>query len=253
MDASTSAIGGPVLLMAQSQFLGSAANDGAVAYVTVAPAPSPMPSPAWTTNATNVQIQDEPSLPGSIQMHATSSSTSSGTLSANVPTPVGQVAQTPVYVFAHLSLECHHIAPTPADNTPEAYAVQSGNLVPQTDPSTSDIYIDGPNCIAPFNNPAESVATIHFPSGGTTISAFIAFNTITASLFANTETSIPLNYTSTSPAPYALLFADKNGGTSKIVLEIMGNDYPDADLPTTQAQGSIDGPFCTFGSCADGT
>lgn len=153
---------------------------------TPAPGASPQPLPtgiiaeAIVTGANAVQAQ------------------SAGTASATIGDPVNQTPTAPVYSYMSIVLDCNsgYGVLGSAYTTHFGWKWTGSTWTVDDNVSDADVYIDGPSCVAA--NPSESDVTVHVPGGDTRLSTDSAFNSVTASQWANGETSFTLTQAITS-------------------------------------------------------
>jgi hypothetical protein len=202
MDASATPV--PIMVVSAPDANADVAVYGGAVQAVVSPEPAFTPSVSFSQNNPNaVVVTPQPSaspqaLPTGViaQVFVNGTNTvqaqSAGTASAIIGAPVNQTPTTPVYSYMSVALDCHNPGDI-AGGTSLGYAAHFGwkwtgsTWAPDDNVSDADIYVDGPSCVA--SNPSETVATIHIVGGDTRISTDTPFNAVSASLWANVETS----------------------------------------------------------------
>jgi hypothetical protein len=148
-------------------------------YAVVSPAPSPSAVPSWSgPTGTGVQTPSpNPSAtPGVLTVQSTlQSGSSTATATLNVGGTLETVTPT-IYTFPSASLACDPSIKTGV--TGQGIAFTQGATVAVSQPSSADMYIDGPACAGAFANASEADSTLHVPSGAI---LFSANNTVLAS------------------------------------------------------------------------
>jgi len=200
-----------------------------IATVIVSPQPSASPSATLTGTGVTLAIAPavEPSPPGpEFNVSSMSTTTASGSVIADVTSPITTTETVPFYVQKLVQIGCN--STTILGQDAQAHAVDqvgglsiSGGLAtPASSIAQADLYFDGPQCTSVgFINSSESEATIHFPFGAVFESSTTTpFATLSAASWSNLITS----------ATYTQLLAGATAATN-----------PQDELLIKTASGSI--------------
>lgn len=200
----------PVPIMVLSTYTGGPADDGfgGQVYAMVSPLPSTSPSVSYSTSTDSAKLStpnpSESALPlpsgaiGYAYVNGTNAtSPCSGTASATIGSPVNESPTTKVYCYVPIAVDCSYTPGT------EGYGVGSGlyyqhfgwqwngtSWTPDDNATTADVYIDGPSCVDV--NSSETVPTIHIPGGDTRLSVATSFASVSATQWADSETSFTI-------------------------------------------------------------
>lgn len=200
-------------------------------YAVVSPAPSPSAVPSWVgPSGTGVQTPSpNPSAtPGVLTVQSTLQSGSS-TATATISAGGTQETVTPtIYTFASASLACD--SSIKMGVTGQGIAFTQGVATAVNQPSSADIYIDGPACAAGFANASETDSTLHVPGGAILLSANSTdLVGITTAQWSNQFTAIDLatlaDYISQSQ-DFLLEGKTASGTYFRIYFENAGSDGP---------------------------
>lgn len=200
----------PSPIMVLSTYTGGPTDDGygGQVYAMVSPLPSASPSVSYDSSTQGAALSTpnpaESPLPlpsgaiGYADVNGTNAtSPCSGTATATIGSPVNETPTTKIYCYAPIAVDCSY---TPGV---EGYGVGSGlyyqhfgwkwdgtSWAPDDDDTTADVYIDGPSCVDV--NAGETVPTIHIPGGDMRLAVSVSFAAVSASQWANSETSFTL-------------------------------------------------------------
>lgn len=215
---------------------GNPANDfGGTAYVEVSPSPATSPSVSFSISTSLATFSTpQPNVtspPGTLTYYVVTSSTSapntqgSGTATAMISDPVDESPSSPVYAYMAIAMNCGSPAPQ-GDSVGWAWNAGSQSWQAVSNPSQADIYLTGPNCPGAFNQTTgDGYAVLNFPGGGLTISTDNAFSSITASGWANDETSVDMETIDAlngDGSQNTLLIAKTRGG---VIFKVFPNIY----------------------------
>jgi hypothetical protein len=160
-------------------------------YAIVNPSPSPGVDATWAPPSASAPVvlpSPNPSAtPGVLTIIAKGES-GAVTLSGTVPIPGQPQTVTPqVYVFPTIALACQ---PSVEPATIAGVSFVNGAAITTSDPSTADLYIDGPKCEGNFANAGETSMTLHAPGGAALFSVNTeSFADITTSQWSSAFTS----------------------------------------------------------------
>jgi hypothetical protein len=209
MDASATPI--PIMVVSSFQSGVDTSAYGGQVEAVVSPMPSVSPTVTFTQTNANAKVVATPTpqpgatpvpLPTGVIAAEILASTSavqaqsSGTASAQIGSPVNQTPTTPVYSYMSIALDCY---PGPSNlvgaGSANPYTAHFGwkwtgsTWAPDDNVSDADIYVDGPNCVAP--NSSEGFATIHVPGGESQLSTDTPFSSVSASqTFSGTSVNL---------------------------------------------------------------
>jgi hypothetical protein len=204
------------IMVTQPFYQGQTFATGGTVEALVSPLPSSTPQVTFSNTNTTTNIQTVSTTPapngstpqpfptGVVAEAVVSGSSvmtqSSGTATANVGAPVNQAPSVPIYSYAGLAFDC-------TNASGYGYGIAGGEYtqdfgfqwngsawVPDNDPTTADVYIDGPSCeMMGSSNTSESGITMHIPGGDTRISTDTSYNTVSATQWQNAGTSFQLS------------------------------------------------------------
>ncbi|MHB1770094.1 MAG: hypothetical protein ACYCPH_03430 [Minisyncoccota bacterium] len=160
------------------------------ASATIAPTPTPQPGITPPPLPAGVVAENGVASNGVDNVQA------SGVASAVIGSPVNQSPTTAIFQYMALGVDC--IAPTgpigvlPSGAGEPGWYYTGTGWAQTTDPTKADIYVTGSKCDGSFAVPGDN-GTLNFPGGGTFISTDTPFSALTASQWANTETSVGIS------------------------------------------------------------
>ncbi|MHB8406250.1 MAG: hypothetical protein ACYDCJ_12585, partial [Gammaproteobacteria bacterium] len=153
------------------------------ASATIAPTPTPQPGITPPPLPAGVVAENGVASNGVDNVQA------SGVASAVIGSPVNKSPTTAIYQYMAVGVDCvSNRSSNPASSGPGWYYTGAG-WAQTTDPTKADIYVTGSKCDGSYAVPNDN-GTLNFPGGGTLISTDTPFSALSASQWANTETSV---------------------------------------------------------------